>query len=133
MLADAAVLRLRATDAVEKITVTPPEYLLPYKAKLLAEVASSEQQEVRWHVAQLFSRPPWNARECRKIVKILEEYLRDRSSIVKTNAMQALADLVVQDRSLRLALRKKIERLTRTGSPAMQSRGRKLLKQLREL
>ena len=56
MLDDDPVIRMRAADAVEKITVDYPEYLQPYKTKLLRQVARIEQQEVRWHVAQMI--PP---------------------------------------------------------------------------
>src|SRR5260370_27140346 len=57
-------------------------------------------------------------------------YLEDKSSMVKTFSMQALADLAAQDEQLLEQVAPLIERLTRTGTPAMKSRGRKLLKQL---
>lgn len=44
--------------------------------------------------------------------------------------MQALADIAFVDAELRPTIIIQLERLTRTGSPAMQSRGRKLLAQL---
>jgi hypothetical protein len=44
--------------------------------------------------------------------------------------MQALADIAAQDDALRPAIVAQLEALTRTGSPAMQSRGRKLLARL---
>jgi hypothetical protein len=54
-------------------------------------------------------------------------YLADGSSIVKTFSMQALADLAEQDESLLDQVTPIIERLTRTGTPAMRSRARRLL------
>jgi hypothetical protein len=125
------VVAMRAADAVEKITVKHPEYLRPYKKKIIAQIAMVEQQEVRWHVAQLFSRLEWTAAERRIIVKILYEYLNDKSKIVKTFSMQALAALAAQDKNLLPAIQSKIEEMTRSGSPAMQSRGRKLLAQMK--
>ncbi len=44
--------------------------------------------------------------------------------------MQALTDLAQRDPALRSQVAPLIERLTETGTPAMRSRGRKLLKQL---
>jgi hypothetical protein len=44
--------------------------------------------------------------------------------------MQALADLAEEDPSLRTQVILMLEELTETGSPAMKSRGRKLLKEL---
>ncbi len=58
-------------------------------------------------------------------------YLDDDSSIERTIAMQALADLATQDDVVRRRVTPILERLTETGTAAMRSRGRKLLAQLR--
>jgi hypothetical protein len=130
MLHDNPLVRMRAADAVEKLTARHPEYLQPYKARLMGEVAHVKQQEVRWHVAQLFSRLDLDANE-RRAAAILSGYLEDKSKIVKTFSMQALADIAEQDEALRPSIVRQLEELTRTGSPAMQSRGRKLLARLK--
>jgi hypothetical protein len=44
--------------------------------------------------------------------------------------MQALADLAEKDADLRPSIAIQLQELTRTGSPAMQSRGRRLLAKL---
>jgi hypothetical protein len=124
------LVRMRCADAVEKITVLRPDLLQPYKRKLLREVATIDQQEVRWHAAQMISRLTLDRRERRAAADILAGYLEDDSRIVKTFAMQALADLAGQDADLRPGIVRTIQRLTRTGSPAMRSRGRKLLVKL---
>ena len=131
ILNDDPVLRMRCADAVEKITAVHPEFLRPYKKQLIQHVAKIEQQEVRWHVAQLFSRLKCTPKERRAAVEILEEYLKDKSKIVKTFSMQALADLAEHDETLRLFSIRQLEKLTRTGSPAMKARGRKLLAKLK--
>jgi hypothetical protein len=132
MLADDPVIRMRAADAIEKMTVRHPEYLVPYKKRLIREVAHIDQQEVRWHVCQLVPRLKLTRAERRAVVNILTGYLNDSSRIVKTFAMQALADLAAQDQALRAPIVERLEELTRAGSPAMQSRGRKLLAQLKQ-
>ena len=131
MLHDSPLVRMRAADAIEKLTARHPEYLQPCKARLMGEVARVNQQEVRWHVAQLFSRLDLDADERRAVAAILSGYLEDRSKIVKTFSMQALADIAMQDEALRPPIVRQLEELTRTGSPAMQSRGRKLLARLK--
>lgn len=130
MLHDDPLIRMRCADAVEKITARHPEYLRPYKRKLIQRVSTCEQQEVRWHVAQLFSRLDLTPKERRVVMDILSEYLRDRSKIVKTFSMQALADLAEQDDELCAPITALIELWTATGSPAMKSRGKKLLTRL---
>ena len=130
MRADDPVVRMRAADAVEKITAQHPEYLRPYKSKLIRKIARIDQQEVRWHVAQMLSRLDLSRAERRAVVGLLADYMRDKSKIVKTFSMQALADIAQQDADLRPSIVMQLQELTRTGSPAMQSRGRKLLAKL---
>jgi hypothetical protein len=131
MLSDDPVIRMRSADAVEKITAEHPEYLQPFKEELIHQVARSEQQEVRWHVAQMVPRLDLSVEERELVVAILLDYLSDRSKIVKTFSMQALAELAEEDASLRDRLIPLFEELTETGSPAVKSRGRKLLARLR--
>lgn len=130
LLHDDPLIRMRAADAVEKITARHPDYLQPYKNQLIKQVARINQQEVRWHVAQMLPRLQWSEAERTQVVEILLAYLNDASNIVKTFAMQALADLAEQDTSLRPQVIPLLEELTQSGSPAMQSRGRKLLRRL---
>jgi HEAT repeat protein len=130
LLGDDPLIRMRAADAVEKITARHPDYLQPYKNQLIEQVARINQPEVRWHAAQMLSRLEWSEAERAQVVEILLAYLEDASKIVKTFAMQALADLAEQHSRLRPQVIPLLEELTHTGSPAMQSRGRKLLRRL---
>lgn len=127
---DDPVLRARAADAVEKITRLRPEFLLPRRATLIGPLAYLDQKEVRWHLAQLLPRVRWNKAERQRVLRVLMEYLNDPSRIVKTFAMQALTDLTHQAPRLRPRVLVLVRELTRTGTPAMQARGRRLLKEL---
>lgn len=124
------VVRMRAADAVEKITRQRPELLRPWKRPLLEQISALDEKEVRWHVAQMIPRLNLTFSEKEAAVQILMGYLADKSSIVKTFSMQALSDLAERDERLRAQLMPLIEQLTHTGTPAMRSRGRKLLKRL---
>jgi len=124
------VVNMRAADAVEKVTREHPEWLQPWKRPLLEVVSTLRGKELRWHVAQLLPRLRLTSAEKETAVNILIGYLKDTSSIVRTFSMQALVDLAAQDEQLLEKVTPLIERLTRTGTPAMKSRGRKLLKQL---
>jgi hypothetical protein len=126
-LAPEPALRMRAADAVEKASREHPELLRPFKRRLLRAVALVDQQEVRWHVAQMLPRLELTAHERDLAVAILFDYLEHHSSILKTFSMQALADLALADPALRERVLPVIEFLTRTGTPAMRARGRKLL------
>lgn len=131
MLHEEPLIRMRSADALEKVTAKQPDLLQPYKHRLIHEVARVEQQEVRWHAALMLSRLRLTPKEQDAVYAILLGYLEDESRIVKTNSMQALADLARHHDRLRPRVLPLLEELTRTGSPAMKSRGRKLLKALR--
>ena len=63
--------------------------------------------------------------------EIFFEYLEDKSKIVVTFAMQALADLAIKEADVSTRVIRAIEKLAITGSPAIQSRGKKLRMQLK--
>jgi hypothetical protein len=121
------VIRMRAADAIEKITVARPDLLAPYKRQLLALASRETQIEVRWHLALLLPRLSLTTRERAAAVDILFDYLRDRSSIVKTHAMQGLADLARIHPELKSQIVPVIVELAEIGTAAMRARGRKLL------
>ncbi len=128
---DDPIVRMRGADAAEKVSALRPELLAPFKAELLGLLLEADQQEMRWHLAQMIPRIPLNSAERRRATAALRSFLSDDSSIVKTCAMQALADLARPDSRSRSAVAALIEELVHTGTPAMRARGRKLLKQLR--
>jgi len=127
---DDEVVRMRAADALEKLTVTNPEWLRPFKVQLIQLAARATQQELRWHLAQVLPRLELSRRDLVVVVAVFRHYLQDHSRIVKTFAMQGLTDLAIQEHRLRAPVRRLISSLTRTGSPSMKSRGRKLLSRL---
>ena len=124
---DDPIVRMRAGDAAEKISRTNAEYLEPYKAVLLQVAATTEQPSLRWHLAQMIPRLALDAGERRSVVGVLKRYLDDPSAIVKTCAMQALADIARADPSLRRSVLPAIRKATETGTAAMRARGERLL------
>lgn len=127
ILVDSPGIRMRASDVAEKITRIHPEWLQSYKRLFLNEISKINQKEVKWHTAQMLPRFNLTKRERARVFSILLTYLEDESRIVKTFTMQALADLAMQDSSYATRVRDLLNRLIRQGSPAMRSRGKKLL------
>lgn len=121
---------MRAADALEKVSRGHRALLSPYKSQLLGLAAESTQQEIRWHLAVLIPRLTLTPSECQHFAHLLESYLEDRSSIVKTFAMQGLYDLTRQDHRLLGPVTDAIRALARSGTAAMRARGRHLLKLL---
>jgi hypothetical protein len=128
---DDAIVRMRAADATEKVSAIKPELLPPYKAELLGLLAETDQIELRWHLAQMVPRLPVTKAERERAAQTLQIYLEGRSSIVRTFALQALADLSRNDAGLRSRVRETLEESTVTGTAAMKARARKLLKELK--
>jgi len=125
---DDAIVRMRAADAAEKVAGRKPELLEPYKAELLALLAETEQIELRWHLAQMIPRLPLTQVERRRALEALQLYLEDRSSMVRTFALQALADISRTDPDLRSRVKEILRKSMMTGTAAMKARARKLLK-----
>ena len=131
MLNDDPVVRMRAADAIEKVSRMHPEYLKGYKKRLIQEVSKIDQQEVRWHVAQMFSCLELNKTEKELIVNQLFSWLEEsNSNIVRVNSMQALSDLAEENSELRSLVLEKLQEIIQIGSPSMVSRGKKLVKKL---
>jgi HEAT repeat protein len=127
---DDPLIRMRAADAIEKISADQPALLRPFKKEIIRRAGESRQQEVRWHMAQIIVRPAWTTREKDQVVEILFDYLDDNSKIVVTFALQALSDFAAQDKKLQPRVVEVLKELTATGSPAIKNRGRKLLEKL---
>jgi hypothetical protein len=121
------VVRMRAADAAEKVTRDNPEFLDPHKKELLGLMVEAEQQELRWHLVAIVPRLALNAEERNVAVTWLNRYLEDRSSIVKTFALQGLADLAQDDPMIRPRVIELLREATRSGTSAMKARSRKLL------
>jgi hypothetical protein len=121
---------MRAADAAEKVTRKHPELLTPFKKELLGLMAEATEQEMRWHLAVMVPRLTLNAEERELAISSLNGYLEDRSSIVKTFALQGLADLAQNDSVIRPGVIETLREATRSGTPAMKARSRKLLLRL---
>jgi hypothetical protein len=124
------LVRMRAGDAAEKVSLAQPGLLPPFKAELLRLMDAASEQELRWHLAQIVPRLPLTTKERLRAAATFRGYLDDRSSIVKTCALQALADLAAQDESLRPEVTALLQSAGRNGTAAMKARSRKLLKQI---
>jgi hypothetical protein len=77
------------------------------------------------------SRLPLTRAERKRAITLLKEFLTDRSSIVKTCALQGLAELAQGNSEIRSEVAGVVEEASRTGTPAMKARARKLLPELR--
>jgi hypothetical protein len=124
------LVRMRAADATEKVTRKNHALLKSYKKELLGLMTEAKEQELRWHLAVMVPRLPLNEKERTLAISLLASYLEDRSSIVKTCALQGLTDLAQEEPNIRGRVVEILNEATRSGTPAMKACSRKLLIQL---
>jgi hypothetical protein len=124
------LIRMRAADAAEKVTLQRPDLLPPFKAVLLRLLGETTEQELRWYLPQMIPRLRLSKKDRMRAASVLRLYLCDHSSIVKTSVMQAMADLASADEELMPEVTQLLTKLTGSGTSAMRARGRKLLQQL---
>ena len=122
-----AVVRMRAGDAAEKVTRKSPDLLRPYEKELISLMSETQEPELRWHLAIMVPRLPLNAKGRQLAASLLTGYLNDRSSLVKTFALQGLANLAQEDSGIRPGVIDILRDAERKGTPAMKARSRKLL------
>jgi hypothetical protein len=130
MWSEDPVVRMRAADATEKVTRKTPALLYPYKKEMFGLLAEAAEKELRWHLAVMVPRLRLNAKERQRAATLLEIYLKDRSSIVKSFALQGLAELSMNDAGLRVQVVDLLGESLRNGTAAMKARSRKLLARL---
>jgi hypothetical protein len=122
----------RAADVLERISHKPSpalyRILAAQKNALLGLLAEAEPKKVRWNLALTLGRLSLTVPECRRASQVLQTWLDDPSSIVKTAALQCLADLTRQDPSLQPMVLDLLRIHSRSGTAAMRARGRILLK-----
>ena len=108
------LVRLRAADALEKISRRDAKPLGLYRRQLTHAVAHTADPVVRWNLIQLLPRIPHDRDAMRRVSRRLEVwFLSDASAIVRVSALEAVAAFARQDSSLEpLAQRMVLEGLT---------------------
>ncbi len=127
LLQDDPIVRSRCAHVLATVSKARPELVQPFKQRLLEEVAPIDQWEVREQLCQIVPRLALDPADVEAMRARCNHYLNDRSSIVRTCAMQALVDLLRFDPSHSGDVQQVIGVLTETGTAAMRARGRKLL------
>lgn len=118
----------RAADALERITRDRPHQAQRWREALIGLLAETTEKKVRWNLALTLPRLKLTVPECRRISELLNTWLDNPSSIVKTAALHGMADLTRQDPDSLPDVLDLLRTATRSGTPAMRARSRILLK-----
>jgi hypothetical protein len=120
----------RAAQAAEALTREKPALLQPWKAELLGLLGEATENKLRWSLAVIVPRLRLTADECERAADTLTGFFDASSSIVRTNALQGLADLCRQNPALLPQTLDLLRLHGRSGTPAMRARSRHLLREL---
>jgi len=118
----------RAADALERITRDRPQQAQRWKDALIGLLVETTEKKVRWNLALTLPRLKLTIPECLRIAEVLNTWLDDPSSIVKTCALHGIADLTRQDPDSLPTVLDLLRVAGRSGTPAMRARSRILLK-----
>jgi hypothetical protein len=124
----------RAADVLERVSHKPSaalyRVLAQSKETLVGLLPEAEPKKLRWNLALTLGRLPLSVPECHRCAQILSTWIDDPSSIIKTAALQCMADLTHHDRTMLPTVLDQLRIHSRTGTPAMRARCRILLKKL---
>ena len=123
---------MRAADAIEKITVSNPLYLIKHKKKIIELSNIAKDKELKWHLALLISRLNYIGKYLNNVWNLLSEWAttKNESRIVRVNSMQALFELSKREKSLTQYFSMIITELEKENIPSINARIKSIRKQL---
>ena len=127
---DDAVVRLRVSSALKRISGAHPQWLMPYLDRMLTTIASIDQASTQWTLAIVFDRLRgfMSAAESDAALTVMKRNLDTSDDwIVQNTTMQVLAEWARSDVSLGNWLAPRLLRLAASPRKSVAGRARKLL------
>lgn len=124
-----AVVRLRTSNAIKRISRQEPERLVPYVDRLLTEIAELDQASAQWTLAELCLtlKPFMSAGQQARALAVLQRNLAQHADwIVLNTTMQSLADWDPADAALQQWLLPHLARLSGDSRGSVARRAAKL-------
>jgi hypothetical protein len=128
VFSDDEIVRMRASDALEKVCRARPALVQPFVPRLLTEMPRIDQASVQWHLAQILTEVQLDERQRAEAIAILEHNLDTSGDWIVTNlSLQALATFARTSPETRARLTGRLHRYERSRYRSVASRARKLL------
>ncbi len=122
------IVRMRASDALEKVCRAHPGLLRPFVPRLLGQMSRIEQASVQWHLAQILTEVELDEAERAAAITILEHNLDTSGDWIVTNlTLQALATFARTSPAVRTTLIERLHHYQDSPYKSVASRARKLL------
>jgi hypothetical protein len=129
LFVDDEIVRMRASDALEKVCRQQPHWFVPYTERLLREVAAIDQPSVQWHLAQMLGEIPLNAADTASAISLLRRTLdRYQDWIVINLSLETLAKFARDNHLLREDFLAILQRHAHSRHKSVVARVGKLLK-----
>src|SRR5438105_4667293 len=87
------LVRMRAADALEKVSVPLRAQLQRFVPRLLGRARCASEQELQWHLTQILPRLVLSSSQRAAARRIFRRYLASPSSIVQAMALEGLVEL----------------------------------------
>jgi hypothetical protein len=127
------IVRMRASDALEKVCRQRPDLFQPYTSTLLTEVSKINQPSVQWHLAQIIARLTLNTKDKATAISVLKiNLLQSKDWIVLNWTLDSLAKFALDDARLRQWFIGVLRQYQGSDYKSIASRARRLLAQLEE-
>ena len=121
------LVRMRAADALEKISRSNAALCQPHRLALLDRSLDDGTAEMRWHLIAMTSRLQLHAAEAREFMTYLEDRLNhDPSRIVKVTALQVAFDLACAHHALTAEFARMLDFARSSTWPSVVARARVL-------
>jgi hypothetical protein len=127
------IVRLRTSNAIKRISLESPEWLIPYIDKFISELSTINQPSAQWTLAKLFQTLSVFMSESQrnKAKKILQTNLETHTDwIVLNNTMDTLSQWAKQDSILKEWLLPHLERLIYDPRKSVSGRAKKIKTEL---
>lgn len=123
---------MRCSDAIEKITVNNPHFLIKHKKALLDLSDRPLTKELKWHLALLIPRLPLNPEEFGKCWEKLIHWAKDKtnSRIARVHSIQGLFEMLRTEPELIMDFNFTLTELEKEEIPSINARIRNLRKQI---
>lgn len=123
---------MRAADAIEKITINKPQYLLKHKQNILDLCQVARNKELKWHLALLLPRLHLNNKELGEAWNRLTNWAKDKtnSRIVRVNSIQGLSELLNQQGDLVEEFKLTLLEVEKENIPSINARIKRIKKQI---
>jgi hypothetical protein len=127
-----AWVRMRAADALEKISRQHPDWLAPYVDRFATDLATSTQASIQWHLAQIYQQVPLNPAQKAHAITWLQQLLSTKEVdwIAASYAMDTLAGFTKDGAFSATSLSALLRIQAQHKSKAVVKRANKLLQEL---